>query len=295
MNTSTTYSTRSSSLAFTLGYAFAKVAVLWRVRRPRWRFFSFEMEYLWGKVLSVLIQKKFAVRTLEGVDEIETFRGRFHVRPGSHDATIVSPAYESRDFDYLFRLLDELTRNRRSIAFLDVGANIGAFTIPVARRFPADLVEIWSAEPVPANRDLLLRNLNLNGLAEDRVHVLPYALSGSEGVLEMAFSPVAGGDATTIQAGSSHGETLRIPSRRADTVIRATAKVFVAKIDVEGHEFEALSGFTEILASAEQFWLCIEDGNRPDFFERLRAMGFAFVAKRSPGNSWWKFERSARN
>lgn len=280
--------TSSAKLRFTIAYFFGKFSVLWMVKRPKWQLFGYEMGYLWGKILSVVIRKEFVTPRLPDVTEVVTTRGHFHVRPGSHDAMIVSPAYEKTDFSFLFHVLDELTKQNAPVAFIDIGANIGAFTVSVARRYPKEKVEVWSVEPIPENMTYLKRNLAASGCDPTRVTLLPYALSSEAGEIQMRFSPGQGGDASAVVENRLEGEVITIPSRRGDSALAPKAKTYVMKIDVEGHEFEVLDGLTQLLADAKVCWLCIEDANRPEFAARLQALGFTPEAKRSPSNSWWK-------
>ena len=67
--------------------------------------------------------------------------------------------------------------------FVDVGANIGFFTLAVAQR--AAQGKVWSIEPDPQNVRLLRANVMLNGL-EGRVEVHHAAASDAAG--EVFFS-----------------------------------------------------------------------------------------------------------
>lgn len=64
---------------------------------------------------------------------------------------------------------------------VDIGANVGVFTLYAARRTCG---EIFAVEPVPQLAAGLERNLHLN--AVKHVRVVPCAIGGGEGVLDLA-------------------------------------------------------------------------------------------------------------
>ncbi len=94
----------------------------------------------------------------------------------------------SRDL-YLYR-----NREKFSVQFLewflkeddivmDIGANIGYYVLLEHRL--ATRGKIFACEPVPFNRNLLERNLELNGIQD--VQVLPFAFGDGEGEREFIY------------------------------------------------------------------------------------------------------------
>jgi len=65
---------------------------------------------------------------------------------------------------------------------VDVGANVGLFTVYASRSAPH--ARIFAVEPFPETRERLGLTIRANGL-EDRVTILPYALTNSEGTATM--------------------------------------------------------------------------------------------------------------
>lgn len=117
--------------------------------------------------------------------------------------------------------------------FLDIGANVGSFTVLAAgvRR-----ARTWSFEPDPVTLQRLERNIALNELG-GLVTVHPVVLGAADG--EVRFT--AGRDATNRIAQAGDSETRALPQRRLDTVVGNDGPV-MAKIDVEGAEEMVLSG-----------------------------------------------------
>jgi FkbM family methyltransferase len=152
-------------------------------------------------------------------------------------------------------------RSGRTIAgklFVDIGANIGTTVIPAVRTYGASSAVAF--EPESANVKLLRQNLIEND-AEDRVQVIPVALSdvNADGVLELATtnwgdhrirraSPEPGG-----RFGESVRRTVCVPLRRFDDVCTelglGIADVGLVWMDVQGHEAQVLTGAPSLVTS----------------------------------------------
>ena len=128
--------------------------------------------------------------------------------------------------------------------FVDVGANIGAFSL-IASEQPR--ARVLAFEPHPATFERLRQNLARN--ARQNVEAVCAALGDHEGSLALSDTP---GSATThAVAAGSDGPAISVPLRRLD---RELAKRGIApdvlKIDVEGFEYEVLSGCGAALGAA---------------------------------------------
>ena len=114
--------------------------------------------------------------------------------------------------------------------FADVGAHIGVYTIAAALRG----ARVVSYEPNPTVASLLRRNVALNGVG-DRVEVREVAVGAKPGEARLAV----GG--TLALASRLGGEGILVK------VLVLTEPVDVMKIDVEGHEIDALEGAHDLL------------------------------------------------
>ena len=131
---------------------------------------------------------------------------------------------------------------------LDIGANVGSYSLLLAELVgPEHLVCL---EPIPDLRRRLQRLL-------PSARVLPKAASSSRGRATLRV-PVIGGDATpsraTLEAGvreeqQTGASEIVVETITIDEVVGALgdASVGFIKIDVEGHEREALRGATRTL------------------------------------------------
>lgn len=128
-------------------------------------------------------------------------------------------------------------------AYVDIGAHVGGFAIPVARAHPD--IEIHAFEPVPRTRSWLEANLARNGLT-DRVQIWSNAvgaesrrsrMTGVDGVANhLAEGGKAGPGAVEVDV-----ETLD------DLLLDKVGRVDVIKCDVEGGELPAMRGAEQIL------------------------------------------------
>lgn len=145
---------------------------------------------------------------------------------------------------------------------LDIGANIGTTTIEMLTRLPHATAVCF--EPDTRSHSLLVRNLRGNGLgARARTHML--ALSDLDGELTFELARGNPGDhrVRTSGAPGAFGEatrkTVQIPARRLDSLID-TAEVVVsphtlACIDVQGHEWQVLTGASRLVGPMTlEFW-----------------------------------------
>ncbi len=130
---------------------------------------------------------------------------------------------------------------------LDVGANIGWYSLLLGRHLPAGVV-LHGFEPDPETYALYAANLRLNGL--DQVRAWPCALSDSPGrktLYRYADKNTGRNSLLPInQAGSVEIESVRLD----EFVTReglAAERIRFLKIDVEGYESVVLRGMGELL------------------------------------------------
>lgn len=145
-------------------------------------------------------------------------------------------------------------------SIIDVGANIGVFSLCYAALFTRSTV--YAFEPHPDNYTLLLQGLALNPELADRIRPVKLGLSNAAGVRSLSMPLPAqharyGPGARPLNCGlfSLHGErTERIPCELATLDAFCTAKgierVGFIKVDVEGHEYEVLEGATGVIRAS---------------------------------------------
>lgn len=149
-------------------------------------------------------------------------------------------------------------------SYIDLGANIGLTTIPVAR---LDGVSCIAVEAMPENVRLLRLNLIRNGIAE-RVTVHHAAVTAKAGAVTLEVAPENKGDhrirAATAPTDGRYGEarrpTLEVPGKPLSELVKADdlRRPVVVKLDIQGAEPFALDAGAAIFRMADlvltEYW-----------------------------------------
>lgn len=138
---------------------------------------------------------------------------------------------------------------------LDLGANVGFFTILLAKCVGSG-GHVFAFEPFPANRRRLEENIRLNNLTN--VTVEAFAITDHSGTLEVRH-PDADGTINFSLASPGHS-LLTVSTITLDEYItlRRLDRVDLIKIDIEGAEVMALRGAKKLLGSSRAPVLCCE-------------------------------------
>lgn len=154
--------------------------------------------------------------------------------------------------------MNELNRWAQSNAcdtFVDIGANIGCFTLYFGGQ--PKIEHIYSFEPDPSNYAQLVSNIWLNDL-QRRVEPFAVALSAESGVADFhrprnrqadEFGKFNMGTSGLDRYPKRHdgSEKVEVNKRKLDDVLPLRGKTIAVKIDVEGHELSVLKGAQEFL------------------------------------------------
>jgi FkbM family methyltransferase len=167
---------------------------------------------------------------------------------------------------------------RPNCRFLDVGANVGYFSLLAARA--AVGVSIVAVEPLPSNIALLRVNLWCNRVEAE---VLPLALTNGDRLVTLSTSVENPGDTRATAAGNLDSSDLLVPGIAGDELFEN--QIFdVIKIDVQGFEPDVLSGMTATIARSagvvivSEFWpaALVERHVDPmSVLDRYRRMGLS--------------------
>jgi FkbM family methyltransferase len=167
-----------------------------------------------------------------------------------HDLNEFTIAVRPNHSSLISSALDrEIERNNYKV-FWDIGANIGAISLPLLRKHSGLTSILFEPSAEVAGR--LVRNLSINPDLHDRVKVMNVALSDSEGLTEFYVSnePFNSG---TAGLGFSHNRfrfPVNVQAYTGDGLI-AAGKCPVPdliKIDVEGFEINVFKGLRQTLA-----------------------------------------------
>jgi FkbM family methyltransferase len=280
---------RRCHAAFVLDYALHKTVLLPRdVRSPRLRMLVYEIVY---SVCRLVGRSPRRLRFLD-IRRVDSIFGTFHVRPGTIDAACASPAFERPDVDVLLRELDRAARVGRDILFIDVGADIGTYSVTVGNHLGA--ARIVAFEPSSSSADLLRRNVDANDLAAV-VDVRQRALGdGSTSTATLTFDldepGCSGLDTTAIKVRAGHvvEEQVAVSTLDAELADLPELDLLVLKLDVEGLERTVLDGARASVARAAETLLLVEDFVDRRIVDHLTADGWILVTKATPYNSFWR-------
>ena len=144
---------------------------------------------------------------------------------------------------------------------LDVGANIGSFSVLVSKRV-GDTGKVYSFEPESENLALLKKNLEENRC--QNVTAFPIGISDARGTATLHVREAPG--AHSLMGGSD--ATSDIDVRTLDDLAQELqwGPVAVLKIDTEGAERKILAGAEKVLATTSQIvmethpdWVCVDE------------------------------------
>ncbi len=141
-------------------------------------------------------------------------------------------------------------RLRPTDVVLDVGANIGAIALPLARLLQPGTGRVVAVEAAADTADRLRCHVALNGL-EDRVHVVQRGLSNRSGpayLRSSAFGQDDVGTRTLEGVCAVVGDPVQLVTGDALLAELGIERVDLVKIDVEGHELSVLDGLQHTFA-----------------------------------------------
>lgn len=143
--------------------------------------------------------------------------------------------------------------------FIDIGSNVGAYTVLASAVRGAQSVAI---EPLPSTYSRLLMNVSANRI-EPLVEALNIGLSRTSGSLR--FTADADTANHVVTEADWKGPTVEVPVRRLDDVLAGRHPTLI-KIDVEGWEGEVIASGEQVLAQPSLLGLIVEmDGTRETF------------------------------
>ncbi|MGE3809686.1 MAG: FkbM family methyltransferase [Gemmataceae bacterium] len=157
--------------------------------------------------------------------------------------------YEETETNLVRRLL------KPGDTFIDVGANIGWYTL-IAARLVGPTGKVIAFEPEPTNFALLKKNVEANGLTN--VVLVQKALSDKPGSLKLYINEENLG-AHSITHGPDEKNYVEVEALPLDDYLRGEKKAInLIKIDCEGAEGLILAGMTSTLKHQEDMNLLVE-------------------------------------
>ncbi len=189
------------------------------------------------------------------------------------------------------------------MTLVDIGANLGLYTAISMHHLDAG-GRIVAFEPFPQTFEILQKNVAANqnhGRACPRVDTFNLAATPEPSRMDLRLNPENRAD-NRLYRGTYHEkleewDTLPIEGRPVDDVLAELGiqEVNFVKIDIQGYEQKAISGFQKTLARSEnvillsEFWpkgLQESGGNAHEYLQMLEKLGFTlYVLNEKPRGS----------
>lgn len=188
---------------------------------------------------------------------------------------LIGGRYEPENHDMLMSFL------KPDSLVLDIGANVGFYTLAFARRLrrPGRVIAF---EPHPQLAELVRRSIHINGL-HDMVQVHQCGLSDEarQAVFHFPAGHLGGGHVTSGPADG--GTNVTAPLVRLDDFLPDGTEVDIVKMDVEGHELPALAGMVRTIRQSPHMVILMEkfainEGREAAILDFLHSMGMQTYA-----------------
>lgn len=258
-----------SKMRFYASYLWYKLVLFRDVKKGTTRIYVAEL--IW--VINQFFLTKIALPDWFKTDYFVTKFGKFYIEPDLVSTIAISPAFEREDISYLMSLIRKEVVKKKKILFIDIGANIGLYSIIVGNAFK-DKIKTIAFEPGTSylstpSYELLKKNIKKNNLTNITLHKIGIGSTNSknpnkEGFYTKTLSAVIGKDYF----------------RKFDTVF--------IKLDVDDYVVDALAGIQECVDSGKNTILLIEDFVDRKCIKILQKNHWQFISKRSTYNSFWK-------
>jgi FkbM family methyltransferase len=139
--------------------------------------------------------------------------------------------------------------------FVDVGANIGWFTL-IGSRLTGPKGRVFAIEPDPRNCGILRRNIAHNDCGN--VTVYPVAAGAMDGKAFLYRSTDNQGD-HRLSVASDRTDRVTVRVRTLDALLaRRTNRIDVVKMDTQGSEAAVLTGMKQLLAANPRVRIILE-------------------------------------
>src|SRR6185369_16503829 len=138
---------------------------------------------------------------------------------------------------------------QEGMTFVDVGANIGFFTLTAARKVGKS-GKVIAVECNPRNCELIYLSLHRNGF--DEVTVYPFAVGETQKLVSLSWG-FSNGFVTELA--DDEDDALIVPAVTLDSLLQNETRVDVIKMDIEGSEAKAWQGMQETIAKHHPVFL----------------------------------------
>jgi FkbM family methyltransferase len=249
--------------------------VRWAIERTR----AFSANWISWRLLFLLRRMVAAVLRGAPVD-VEALGARMRLYPYNNiceKKVLFTPQFFDPEELELLR-----ARMHEGFTFVDIGANIGAYTLFVGA-LAGPSARILAVEPQADVFDRLTYNIQLN--PHGTIKAVDCAVADKPGELTMFVDPRNRGESSVKIVGSSQAPTVRVAAKTLLELLKdeGFSHIDAVKLDVEGAEDIILEPFLrDAPPDLRPRLLIIEDGSRQwqtDLPALLEATGYRLVVK----------------
>jgi len=213
----------------------------------------------WASRRIALMLRRIAIQTLQGAPvDIEALGVRMRLYPYNNNCekkVLFTPQYfDAEELDFL------KDRIRDGFTFVDVGANVGAYSLFVAAKAGLN-ARILAIEPQPDVFDRLAYNIGQNPFGT--IKAVACAVADKPGELTLFLDPRNKGESSVKIVGSSQAGMIRVPAVTLHDLLveEGFSRLDAMKLDVEGAEDLILDPFFRTApASLYPAVIILEDG-----------------------------------
>ncbi len=155
---------------------------------------------------------------------------------------------------------------------LDIGANIGYFTLTFAK-IVGPTGKVYAFEPNSENMNILKKNVEVNGYTN--VIFIEKAVSNKNGKLRLYLSDDSSTRHSVHKNEYCGSSFIEIDAVKLDDFFDVGQKVHFIKLDVEGAEFDALQGMSRLLGDNEKISMITEF--TPTFLQNVNVNPGIFI------------------
>lgn len=242
-----------------------------------------------GLRLAILLRRFVTMRLASDLGfDVERWGMRMRLHPlrnGCEKGALFTPQmYEAGERRELQAAIAESRAGGQPFVFIDIGANVGLFSLFVASRTGAD-ARILAFEPEPGNVARLRFNVAANPGAPIQVFALALGAAAGTVLLDPNQRDKGGTRTRRLEDGRSAADAARVECRTLLEVLlrESVPSVDALKIDVEGTEPDILLAFFR--DAPQPLWprlLIVEDARSTwpvDLFAELQRLGYAVASR----------------
>lgn len=247
----------------------------WAIERTR------ALPNRWAARRMAHLLRRLAIQSLRGAPvDTEALGARMRLYPYNNiceKKVLFTPQYF--DPEELGQLKSAI---RDGFTFVDVGANVGAYSLFVAAQAGLG-AKILAVEPQPDVFDRLAYNIRQNPFGT--IKAVACAVADKTGELTLFLDPRNKGESSVKIVGSSHAPMIRVPAVTLLELLTSEGftRLDALKLDVEGAEDLILDPFfRDAPASLHPALIIIEDGRerwQTDLGRLLAAQGYRLARR----------------